>query len=504
MVKCGYQLRQAVSDLATAKLLSGCLLAAEGRWFRYDLSRDGAVPEDLAAAGSESLAGVLGGSFHGAKLDSRQVVPGCLFVALQGEHTDGRLFVTAALEAGASVLTRAWSPPAEDPLLAGTTIARGLVLLTADPRAGLVLLARRWREHQPAQVTAITGSNGKTTTKDLLAACLRSASPTCATAGNLNNELGVPLTLLDLRPDHCFAVVEMGASAAGEIARLTALAGPTVGVITNAAEAHLAEFGSLEGVIRGKGELVEALPAAGIAVLNADSPGFAYWRERAACQVVSFGRDAGEHRWAWRPDRLPGRGVVTLGGQDWQVPLPGRHNGANLVAAVLAARANGLADDQIRQGLLSFTASPHRSTLVEVAGRWLLDDSYNANPTSMASAAEALVALPATGRRIAVLGFMAELGPDSDDIHLRTGQRLAYAGIDLLVTVGPQARRLAEGFASAGGKVRSLPNQTEAAAWLGEQTNPGDAVLVKGSRAAGMEVVVTELKKRWLAVGTTD
>lgn len=490
MAEAGYEVHQAASDLAAADLLAGGLWARQGRWHRL---QTGPGPSALVAADTESSDSALAGSFLGATLDSRQVMPGCLFVALAGKQTDGRRYVKAALEAGAVVLTRAWSEPTADPVLSEPAPPRGLVLLSHDPVASLGLLAAKWRSRQPVQVTAVTGSNGKTTTKDLLAACLRGGGETWATTGNLNNELGLPLTLLGLRASHRFAAVEIGASAVGDIAGLAAMARPEIGVITNAAAAHLAQFGSLAGVVQGKGELVEALPSDGIAVLNADSPGFANWVSRAPCPVVSFGCEAGEHRWSWQPGPQASLGDLILDGEHWSVPLPGRHNGANLVAALLAARANGLDDVQIRAGLTGFKASPQRGHLQQLAGRWLLDDSYNANPTSMVSAAEALVALPAAGRRVAALGFMAELGPDSDALHRQTGRRLREVGIDLLLAVGPQASELAVGFAAAGGQLQTYEDQVAAAAWLVEHTAAGDALLVKGSRAAAMEKLVTAL-----------
>ena len=272
-------------------------LAAAGLACRVHVAREGSLQEAEPSATA--------GGFRGAGLDSRHLAAGQLFVALPGEHMDGRRFAGDALAAGHWVLTHGDGDTAT--MLAGvrTPGPETGVLVCADPVAALGELARVWRGRQPARAVAVTGTNGKTTTKDLLAAMLAGAGPVHATRGNLNNHLGVPLTLLGLAPEHRFAVVEMGASAVGEISRLGALVRPEVGVITNAAPAHLAEFGSLEGVIRGKGELVETVVPEGTVVLNADSPGFAEWRERAAGRVVSFG-DGGDHPWAWRPDDAGG------------------------------------------------------------------------------------------------------------------------------------------------------------------------------------------------------
>ena len=412
---------------------------------------------------------------------------------------DGRRFAGDALAAGHWVLTHGDGDTAT--MLAGvrTPGPETGVLVCADPVAALGELARVWRGRQPARAVAVTGTNGKTTTKDLLAAMLAGAGPVHATRGNLNNHLGVPLTLLGLAPEHRFAVVEMGASAVGEISRLGALVRPEVGVITNAAPAHLAEFGSLEGVIRGKGELVETVVPEGTVVLNADSPGFAEWRERAAGRVVSFG-DGGDHPWAWRPDDAGG-GVLVLDGAEWPVPLPGAHNGANLAAAILAARALGVPDADLRRGLTLFQGSPHRGVRLEIGGRRVLDDCYNANPRSVVTAVASLLAWTG-GRTVAVLGRMAELGVDSERLHAETGRELAGLGLDVLVSVGPEAEGLAAGFAAAGGDSHHCGTRAAAVDWLVAATAAGDRVLVKGSRSAAMEEIVEGLTSRLGAAGS--
>ena len=466
-----YTAAQAAADLRAAGLLDGVLG-----------ERDGSLQ-----------AGAPAGGFIGAGLDSRRLEPDQLFVALAGEHADGRSFAPAALAAGHWVLTA--SRAGADPLLGAKAAARTGVLLSADPVAALAVLGRCWRARQPAVTVGVTGTNGKTTTKDLLAALLAGAGPVHATGGNLNNHLGVPLTLLGLRPSHRFGVIEMGASAVGEIARLAPLAAPVVGIITNASPAHLAEFGSLEGIIEGKGELVEALPPGGTAVLNADSPGFARWRARSKGSVVSFGR-GGDHPWSWRP-AADGTGILALDGADWPVPLPGAHNGANLAAAILAARALGVDDADLRRGLAGFRGSPHRGVRLEIAGRQVLDDAYNANPRSLVAAAQALLALPGGGRTVAVLGAMAELGPDSAAIHRDCGRELAGLGLDALLAVGAGAADLAAGFDAAGGEAHHCGSHAEAADWLVRRTAAGDRILVKGSRSAAMERVLALLPSRF-------
>ena len=431
----------------------------------------------------------------GAGLDSRRLSCGQLFVALRGEHVDGRDHAAAALAAGHWVLTRTWDGGGPEPLSGLPAPAGAGVLLCDDPDAALACLASAHRGRlSQLMVIGVTGTNGKTTTKDFLHAALSGAGPVAATTGNLNNRLGVPLTLLGLGDDLGFAVIEMGASAVGDIARLASLARPKVGVITNASPAHLAEFGSLAGIIQGKGELLDALPPDGTAVLNADSPGFDAWKARARCRVESVGRTAGEHRWTWSAGTADASAELRLDGQAWPVPLPGEHNGANLAAAILAARAAGAADEAIARGLASFRGSPHRAVLLRIGGRIVLDDSYNANPGSMAAAARALVALPGGGRTVAVLGAMAEMGEDSAAIHRETGGRVAAAGVQLLVVVGENARGLGEGFDAAGGVSHYCASVADAAALLVDLTAPGDRLLVKGSRSAGMERLLALLE----------
>ena len=464
-----YDAARAARDLADADLLAGVLVEQDG----------------VLVSGDPTVAV---GGFAGAGLDSRNLFPEQLFVALTGTRADGCAFAPAVLAAGHWVLTRAADDPVQHPLMGSSAVPGTGTLLSRDPVAALGCLARCWRARHDVTVVAITGTNGKTTTKDFLASMLGGAGEVLATRGNLNNLLGVPLTLLGLTDTHRHAVVELGASAVGEIAALARLARPTVGVITNAAPAHLAEFGSLEGVIAGKGELVAALPAGGTAVLNADSPGFDTWCANTGARVLSWGRGTGDHLWSWQA--TADGGELVLDRRSWPVPLPGDHNGANLVAAVLAGRALGLGDADLRRGLANFSASPHRGAVLALGGRTILDDAYNANPRSMVAAAHALQGLPGSGRTVAVLGHMGELGPDSEDIHRQTGRELTAAGLDHLVTVGDGARPLGEGFSAAGGRSGHCDDQAAAATWLTDHTTAGDRVLVKGSRSAAMEIVI--------------
>jgi len=469
----GYSLRDAIADLQQADLFDTCHLHLDGRW-RSDRSAGSPWP-DL--------------DFQNARLDSRTITAGELYVGLPGENTDGRHYVGPALRAGATIaLTRSWDADGADPLLSGDPRHDAVVLLSPDPAAALCVLARCWRDRMSVRIAAVTGTNGKTTTKDFLAVLCGAAAPTHATVGNFNNDLGLPLTLLGLRRDHDLAVVELGASGAGDIDRLAALASPQVGVITNASEAHLAGFGSLAEIVRTKGELLDHLPVEGAAVLNADSPGYDEWRDRAPCPVISFGVEAGDHRWHWCT--ADGGGQLTLDEREIPIPLPGRHNGANMVAAVLTAEFLVGHTLDVADAMSHYTGSPQRGRCLQVQGLILLDDTYNANPASMLTAAGATVDLPGTGRVIAVLGAMAELGPRSVDLHVDTGCRLREAGVDILLAVGPDAAALATGFASVGGTSLTCDDPIAAATELVALVDLGDRILFKGSRSSAIERVL--------------
>ena len=471
-----FRATQAVNDLSSAGLLSGMIVPG---------------PRGPEFRGPDNSSGELRGGFAGAGLDSRTLAEDQLFVALKGEHVDGRDFIGAVVAAGHWVLAEhANDGPGEDPTGLQEMSPDAGVLLTRDPVSALACLAGKWRSRFDLMVAGVTGTNGKTTTKDLLAAILRGAGPTCATEGNFNNRLGLPLTILGLKADHRYAVIEMGASAVGDIARLAPLAAPQTGLITNASVAHLAEFGSLEDIIQGKGELLDVLPTNGCAVLNADSPGFSEWKERARCPVVSFGRTKADHVWSWRPQGPNGLPEMMMDGQTWPVPLPGEHNGANLAAALLAARSFGLADGAVRAGLKNFTGSAHRGILLEIGGRMVLDDSYNANPVSMVTGGVAVGRLPGKGRAIAILGAMGELGPDSADIHERTGLELANGPVQVVIAVGENARPLGTGFDAGGGVSHYCADLEEAARLAAIHTRTGDRLLIKGSRSTAMEEIL--------------
>lgn len=435
----------------------------------------------------------IAGGFAGAGLDSRHLKSGQLFVALAGEKVDGRKFIPQVLEQGHWVLA------APSPSLVADMESIQVehedcgLILSDNPEAALAVLGSAWRRKQNIKVVGITGTNGKTTTKDFLAAILNARGETLATAGNFNNHLGLPITLLNILPGHQFAVVEMGASAEGEIQFLAGLAGPDIGIITNASEAHLAEFGSLAGIIRGKGELLDQLPTSGLAVLNADSPGFTAWRDRAPCPVSSFGQSGGQYPWSME-SCSDSQSEVIVGKAKFPVPLPGLHNGANMVAAVLVARHLGLSDQEIHSGLADFQGSPHRGVMLTLGGRQILDDCYNANPRSMLAAVTTLLQQGPGHEQMAILGHMAELGDNTASIHRETGKSIAALGLTNLLVVGPEAKPVLDGFDPTGKTGHYFPTLETAADFAAENTSMGDTILIKGSRSAAMENILPLLE----------
>ncbi|ROR29680.1 UDP-N-acetylmuramoyl-tripeptide--D-alanyl-D-alanine ligase [Inmirania thermothiophila] len=426
--------------------------------------------------------------FRGVDTDSRRLHRGALFVALRGTRFDGHDFVAAAEAGGAAAALVERPLPLALPQL-----------VVADTRRALGLLARAWRRRHAPQVVGVTGSNGKTTVKEMVAAVAAACGPVLATRGNLNNDIGLPLTLFGLGPEHRTAVLEMGASAPGEIATLAALAIPHVGIVTGAAAAHLEGFGSLEAVARTKGALLEALPPEGVAVFPAEDAFAPLWRGLAA------GRRVLDYALGGAGAAVRGEaGATTLGRDGFRTPvrirdaegewvltlrLGGAHNARNALAAWAAGAALGIAP-QARVGALEAIAPPPGRLAPRPArgGGWLIDDSYNANPASLAAGLAVLAGLG--GERVLVLGDMAELGAEAEALHREAGAAARRAGIARLHALGPLAARAAEAF-GVGGQVHesvgALLDAVEGA--LG----PDTVVLVKGSRAMAMERIVHAL-----------
>lgn len=447
--------------------------------------------ETLAQAALRLDAELIGADAPFARVltDTRQLRAGDLYVALQGERFDGHEFLPQAQAAGA----------------VGALVSRRIdhalpQLLVGDTLTALQLYGASWRADFDLPVVAVTGSNGKTTTKQMLAAIFAARGPVLATQGNLNNHIGVPLTLLSLRAEHRTAVIEMGANHPGEIALLARLARPQIGVVTQAGDAHLEGFGSREGVARAKGELFAALGAGGIAVINADDAYAPLWREMAgAAAVLNFGfhedadvRAAQIQPW---PPQAPTAMRFELqtpeGRSTVELPLPGRHNVANALAAAACGVALGLAAGEIAQGLSRMQLPQGRVNWKRTpAGARVIDDSYNANPTSLRAGLELLA--QQKGERWAVLGGMAELGPTAPTLHEEAGRAARTLGIERLYALGPMAKHYAAGY---GYGTRSFEDLEALLAELERDTRADVTLLVKGSRSARMERVVAALTK---------
>ena len=415
--------------------------------------------------------------------DSRRVEPGALFVALKGEHADGHDFVVAAAASGA----------------AGALVARRVEtvlpqVLVDDVLLALGDLASTVRAQRRARVVGITGSSGKTTIKGLLAAILARRGRTHVTAGNYNNEIGLPLTLLAMPADAEYAVLEMGAGKPGDIAYLAAIARPQVALVSNIAPAHLERLGSIDGVASTKGALYEALPADGVAVINADDAYAGFFAGLAGTRrVLRFGLgsavEVGAAELALAVDGSRFRLMTPAGAAGVRLPLPGRHNVHNALAAAAAAIALDMPLADIVAGLETAGAVPGRLVRRAMAGGWtLIDDTYNANPGSVA-AAIATLAL-AGGETWLVLGDMAELGAGAEALHAAVGTQARAAGISRLFSVGRLSRATSVAFGDAGAH---FDDQAALIAALRDALRAGVTCLVKGSRSSGMERVVAAL-----------
>ena len=448
-------------------------------------------------------AGVIGGVWQGPAValagvfsDTRKVLPGALFVALTGPRFDGHDFVAPALAAGAAaaVIKRA-----ERARFQGLP-----VIAVDDPRRALGALAAYWRRRMSATVLAITGSNGKTTVKAMLTAILRQSDSVLATPGNWNNDIGLPLTLCGLTPTHRFAVIEMGANHAGEIAGLTAIAAPDVGLVNNAGPAHLEGFGSLDGVADAKGELYAGLPERSVAVINADDAYAEQWRAGAGQRrIVSFSaRGRADCAVTGHAPAAPAQPLMlTIAGDPWWVALryPGRHNVMNALAAAAMAHAVGVPGERIARGLAAATPVDGRlSRRPGPAGAQIYDDSYNANPASVQAGMVTLRALP--GETWVVLGDMAELGEAAEYWHRVLGRFARQQGVARLFTIGALSRLAAAAF---GDGAQHFERRDALIAALRSQLGAGVNCLIKGSRSAGMERVVEALTAA-AAEGGTD
>ena len=434
-------------------------------------------------------------AFAGESIDSRTLKPGELFFALRGPQFDGHDFVATAAGRGAAAA-----------VVGKAVEVRLPQVVVRDTVAALAALAQDWRGRSGATVIGVGGSNGKTTTKEMLAGILEGAGPTLATRGNLNNHLGVPLTLLRLERNHHFAAIEMGANHPGEIAALAAIARPVIGLVTNAGDEHLEGFGDLAGVARAEGEMYAALTEAGTAVINADDPFCGLWQEMAGtARRIRFGI---ESSCDVRATGLQGRiesgafaTVFTLEIGDGQarvrLNLAGRHNVLNALAAAAAAHAAGVSFPQIVAGLERMNPVSGRLQLkAGPRGSWLIDDSYNANPSSVRAGIDVLCSLP--GEHWLVLGEMAELGSHTEASHTDIGDYARRAGVARLFAIGAAARLAVAAFGARGSWFDDAGRLADAVA---SGLDSGITALIKGSRINRLERVVDRLQQPLAAAG---
>jgi len=444
-------------------------------------------------------------------IDSRQAVPDALFIALPGEHADGHDYVADAFERGAiaALVQRApdaecWPLDIEKPGTEGQipdSLPLPICLKVADSLKGLQQLAAYWRAKFKPRVVGITGSVGKSTTKELTWAVLRQRFNTLKSPGNLNNEIGLPLTVLHLDDTHERVVLEMGMYDLGEINELCAIAMPQVGVVTNVGPTHLERLRTIERIAQAKAELVQALPSDGVAILNQDDPFVRAMARQTRARVFTYGLTAEADLWAsdMESEGLEGiRFVLHYQGEaiHVKVPLLGRHS----VHTALRATAVGLVEkmtwQEIVSGLQDSSVQLRLVSVPGINGSTLLDDTYNASPVSTIAALNLLADL--TGRKIAVLGDMAELGDQEEEGHRRVGCRAADT-VDLLVTVGPRARMMADEARACGlmpDVVTEVETNDQAVDYLRQVVQRGDMVLVKGSRSMAMEEIVAALQVR--------
>jgi UDP-N-acetylmuramoyl-tripeptide--D-alanyl-D-alanine ligase len=470
-------------------------------------ARDDVDPSPVAPFTADDLVAATGGTLlrrsarpvRGGAVDSRLVTPGGLFVALPGERTDGHLHLGAAAAAGAAALLVSRPvDPVDLEALGDVT-----VVWVPDGLAALHAVAAAWRARFAPLVVGITGSVAKTSTKDATAAVLGAAMPTLKSEGNQNNEIGLPLTLLRLGPEHRAAVLEMGMYVGGEVATLAALGRPSIGVVTAVAPVHMERAGSLEAIENAKAELVEALPPDGTAVLNHDDARVRAFATRTRAAVVSYGLGADADVTA---DAVVARGAAGMA-FDLVARAPrrarirveigalGRHSVQNALAAGAVGLVAGVADQAIAAGLARpwGRASAHRGVLLEAPGLTIFDDTYNASPPAMLAALDVLATLP--GRPVAVLGEMRELGALHETGHREVGRAAARVAAELVV-VGGAASGIAAGAVEAGlpaTRVHEAPDRDAALTILRAVLRPGDAVLVKASRGAALETIVAAL-----------
>jgi len=436
--------------------------------------------EILEATGGGEVGGTqVGETFSTFHTDSREVKQGGLFFALRGAEKDGHQYIGDAITRGAAAVMAERK----------TDVPAGIVEIVVPDtwNALFALAAHALRRVQPL-VVGVTGSNGKTSTKEMVAAILSQHFNVMKTQGNLNTETGVPLTILSLEPHHSALVLEMGLQRAGDIARLAALARPVIAVVTNVGVVHIEFFSSREELAKGKGELVAALPEEGLAVLNADNEFYPLLVQMTSAHVASFGENAGDYRVEGYETVNGGGSHFSVRGVEVRLAMDGRHQALNAVAALAAGDFAGVPLEIGAPALAEVNVEHRLQEIATPQGFFLIDDAYNASPESMLAAFDAVAARPRSGRLLAVLGEMRELGPLADESHRRVGQRAREVFDAVCVIDGAYARPMAQAAVA-----EVVPDRAAAADWVRNNAKPGDRVLVKGSHGVRLDELVKEL-----------
>jgi len=432
--------------------------------------------------------------------DSRLFRSGQVFWALSGPNFDGHDFVEASFQKGgiAAVVEKEWFEKEGNPIR--------VYIPVGNTQHALMDLARSYGERYRIPKIAVTGSNGKTTTKDMIAAVLRRAGKTLSTEGNFNNHIGVPLTVFGLRRTHRYAVIEMGTNHPGEIRVLSEMVRPTLAVVTNIGASHLEHFGTSAAVRDEKLTIVSGFSRTGTLFLNVDDPLLCDYRAGSGCRLITFGIQRGQIK----PDSLTlgadGCGRFRIGRVDFRLSVPGLHNVYNALAAIAVGLHLRVPKSEIAQALAAYTGAKHRMQVRRAGSITLLDDCYNANPSSMRAALTTLGSYPAQGRRIAVLGDMLELGPDSERMHSEVGGFLAEMGVDALYTFGTLSRHINQGARDKGFSRQSALHFSDIALMnseLASALKSGDVVLLKGSRGMRLERVYDSLMAKMAGIPQT-
>ena len=426
--------------------------------------------------------------FEGVSTDSRRISEGMLFVALKGENSNGESFTRDAFKKGAAAV-----------LVSKTAkrIPEGIVLKVEDTLEAYRQIAGAWRERFDIPIVAVTGSNGKTTTKDLTAAALNGWGHVLKTSGNFNNEIGVPMTLLEINEKHQAAVVEIGMRGLGQIESLAEVVKPTIGIVTNVSEAHIELLGSIENIAKAKGELVEAIKSGGTIILNADNPHTLQMKNivREGVKILTYSLEEGAADFVAKNiliGSVSTEFTLDFHGKEYnfEIPMLGRHNVSNALGAIAAGYAVGLTVPEVQRGFSTLTTTKMRYEVIRRDGLTIINDAYNASPASMRAAIRTTSEVY-NGRLIAVLGDMLELGEISEKVHREIGEELVENKFDTLITLGELGKFIAAGARDAGLKnVYTFDTHEDAAKKILELVHDGDTILFKASHVMHMEKII--------------